>query len=73
MRDNSKDPTPYAVLCDCQTGGNGDDAPVFLTKKQYMVQLNNPDYPWKCPKCGSCAEWDDECQEPNPPEDQETA
>lgn len=70
-RDNSKDPTPYAILC-----GDGSLEPgqhgcglVFLTEIQYLIQLRNPDSPWKCPECGCCAEWDDNSQASNPPED----
>lgn len=67
-RDNSKDPTPWAILC-----GIGELEPsqdgcglVFLTYEQYLAQLRNPDYPWKCPQCGCCAEWDDDCQAVRP-------
>lgn len=32
-----------------------------LTEAQYDAGLDNPDLPWKCPKCGKPAEWDGEC------------
>lgn len=74
MRDNRSDPTPYAVYC------AGDNIPgqapcglVFLTNDEYSAQLKRPNRGWHCPKCLSCASWDDHCQETNPPEDEEAA
>lgn len=62
-RDNRNDPTPYAVLCRVRCGR------VFLTAAQYAAQMDRPNSLWLCPTCGQDAEWDDECQETNPPED----
>lgn len=67
-RDNSKDPTPYAIYCgqgDIEANEHGCGL-VFLTEEQYRIQLGNSDYPWKCPKCLSCAEWDDDSQATRP-------
>lgn len=61
-RDNTKDPTDYAVMCDEGCGL------VFLTEQQYIHQMERPDSLWRCPKCGGGAEWDDDCRETNPPE-----
>ena len=72
-RDNRNDPTPYAVYC------RGDSVPgqqpcglVFLERDGqhgYRYQMSNPDGGWYCPNCGSSANWDDACQETNPPEE----
>lgn len=66
-RDNSGDPTPYAVICygdpDADHAGCGLQ---FLSEEQYGQQLENPDRPWMCPKCDSGqTQWDEECQETN--------
>jgi transposase-like protein len=55
--------TPWAVIClashelgkPCNNGER-----IYLTKKEYMKQLSNPDARWKCPKCGYDASFDDE-------------
>lgn len=65
MRDNRDDPTDYAVYC--QSGCR--PALQFLTAEQEMAGLANPDAPWRCPKCGGLAEWDDDCRATNPPEE----
>ena len=72
MRDNRNDPTPYAIYC------RGDSVPgqkpcglVFLDHAHYIRELMRPNLGWSCPKCGSTANWDDDCQETNPPEDQD--
>lgn len=44
----------YAVIC-------AKDGAVELSEKEYERQLDNPDRPWICPKCGDNAEWDDDC------------
>lgn len=70
MRDNRNDPTPRAVYC------AGDNIPgqkscglVFLTDEEHHAQMMRPNHGWHCPKCLSSANWDDECQETNPPEE----
>jgi len=70
-RDNTNDPTPYAVVCfgdpDMDHPGCGLQ---FLSEEQYSAQLANPDRPWRCPSCGFGATvWDEECQETNRPEE----
>ncbi len=49
----------FAVIC---TGTKRDGEPtcglVPLTYEQYIRQMDAPDEGWKCPKCGSIAEWD---------------
>lgn len=62
-RDNSKDPTDYAVIC----GGRPSCGLQFLTEEQELAGLMNPDAPWRCPKCGDRSEWDDDCRSTNPP------
>lgn len=65
-RNNTKDPTPWAVYCH---GGYGHPRPcglVFLTREQYGQQLAQADAHWRCPRCGALASWDDWCQETNP-------
>lgn len=52
-------PTPYAVLC------NGDNrfsgcGKVYLTQSEYNLQMNHPNYTWRCPKCKQEAYWDDD-------------
>lgn len=48
-----------AVICDhCGIVG--------LTEEQELSQLEVPDQPWNCPRCGGEAEWDDECPSTNP-------
>lgn len=64
-RDNTNDPTPWAVYC--QGDGCG---LIFLTKVQYDQQMSHPDATWHCTMCGGHAEWDDDCQETNPPEEE---
>lgn len=62
MRDNSNDPTPWAVDCpSCKILR-------FLNEEEYNLQIAAPDDLWTCPVCGQPAEWDDECQASNPPE-----
>lgn len=73
-RDNAKDPTPYAVWCsrnmhfrnDKLCGNNG---LVFLSEEEYSQQMRSPNSRWQCPKCLSLADWDDDCQTTNPPEE----
>ena len=36
---------------------------VGLTEAQYMRQLDCPDRPWMCPKCGAPAEYNDTLSE----------
>lgn len=61
-RDNSLDPTPYAVICPVHSY-------VFLKQREYDDQLAAVDTPWRCPACGQDAEWDDSCQAGTGPED----
>jgi hypothetical protein len=65
-RDNRNDPTNAAVIC---LDGCGLQ---FLTDAQELEGLNRPDDPWRCPKCGGRADWDDDCRATNPPEDSTT-
>lgn len=60
-RDNRKDPTNYAVICEVH-------GLQFLKHREYMAQLALPNQKWRCPLCGRVAEWDDDCRETNPPE-----
>ncbi len=48
----------YAV--DCPACGL-----VQLTESEYDFQMDRPDNLWFCPKCGSCAEWNDDTYEEN--------
>lgn len=59
----SPTPTQYAVHCtgsanppNCTPCTSG---PIYLTYREYMRQLCKPNDGWKCPKCGSWADWDD--------------
>lgn len=66
-RDNANDPTPYAVIChgDPDVGHSGCGLQ-FLSEEQYSQQLENPDRPWRCPKCHfGETQWDEDCQETN--------
>ncbi len=54
-------PTPYSVICEGpydlpDVAGCGH---VFLTKQEYINQMNRPDSTWRCPHCGSEAAFDD--------------
>lgn len=71
MRDNTNDPTPWAVICPTLARMSCIDPPglVFLTEDQYLKQLTAPGEKWHCPGCGAEAEWDDYCQATNPPEE----
>lgn len=54
--------TPYAgVICPF-------DGPVDIDRINYLVQMSNPDAPWKCPKCGAISEFNDERYEELHPE-----
>lgn len=44
--------SPYAVLC-WRCGK------VLLTEAEYDEQMARPDNRWRCPRCGTEAEWDD--------------
>lgn len=75
-RDNTNDPTPWAVICPGLTAmqvaakiASEHPGVVFLTEDQYLSQLTAPGDKWHCPGCGAEAEWDDYCQATNPPED----
>lgn len=48
----------YAVICPT-------DGRVALTRDQYIAMLDDMDRPWRCPKCGGVAEWDDDAGETN--------
>lgn len=45
--------TPWAVTCPSH-------GKVFLDKSEYLKQLNNSNSEWKCPKCNSVSDWDDD-------------
>lgn len=45
--------SPYVVLCD-------DHGQQFLTAEEYDYQMSRPDSPWRCPRCGESAQWDDD-------------
>lgn len=76
-RDNSADSTPWAIICPnfrqllLESGVPDREGLglVFLTEEQYLSQLRSPDDSWKCPGCGSDAQWDDYCQSTNPSEE----
>lgn len=42
---------------------------VSLSDENYELQMDNPNQLWYCPICGLQAEWDDDCPETNPAED----
>lgn len=46
----------YAVRCPIH-------GTISITDEQYDAQMNTPDEPWKCPTCGSVAEWDGDGEE----------
>jgi len=54
--------TRDAVICHRGCGR------VALSEEEYDHQLNQPDWGWRCPKCGDSATWDDHCPTTNPPE-----
>lgn len=61
MPRRSETPTPYRVHCHdphCE-GFNG----AFLTRKEYMIQMENADSRWKCPICNCSASWDNDSYE----------
>ncbi len=55
--------TPWAVVCDRH-------GVVCLDETDYDTQLGDPNGRWRCPKCGDVSEWDDECPETNPKEEE---
>jgi hypothetical protein len=56
--------TPYAGIL-CRIHGNVD-----ITLHEYQQQMARPNSKWRCPKCGSDAEFDDDrYEELNPQED----
>lgn len=57
---------PYAGVI-CRQHGNVD-----IDKAEYDRQMSNPNSRWKCPRCGSVSEFDDErFEEINLPEEQQ--
>ena len=52
-----------AIIC----GGSCGLVPI--SPEEELRQLNYPDRGWICPRCGSEANWDDNCPMTNPPED----
>ena len=58
--------TPYAVYCkgnsilDEEAGKYLSCGLVFLTYTEYVKQMNKPNALWRCPNCGSDAQWDDD-------------
>lgn len=50
---------PFSVVCKSGCGRT------FLSEQAYDAQIMEPDSPWKCPKCGGKAEWDDGHYEQN--------
>lgn len=73
MRDNKNDPTPWAVYCKPIFKEDSSCGLQFLSKGDYEYQMARPNQGWICPKCQGYAMWDDECQETNPPEEQEAS
>lgn len=55
--------TPWAIRCygiDPEMGaGPCTKDLVYLTKEEYMRQMNVPSRTWRCPRCGGDAMWDD--------------
>jgi hypothetical protein len=50
--DDRQPDSPYGVICrTCGYQG--------LTKDQYIAQMSDADSLWRCPICGSIAQWDD--------------
>lgn len=75
-RDNSNDATPWAVYCkgELREVGAKPCSPtglMFLREPEYEQQMNQANAFWRCPQCGGRAEWDDDCQETNPPEEED--
>lgn len=44
--------SPFRVICP-------EHGPVHLDGTEYLHQLDRPNRPWRCPRCGSEAAWDD--------------
>lgn len=55
---------PYAGII-CKVHGNVD-----IGRNEYMYQMGQPNSRWKCPKCGSHAEFDDQRYEALHPEEE---
>ena len=51
-------PTEFWWAVDC-----GECGRVPLSRKEYDKQLDRPDDKWRCPKCGSEAWFDGDCEE----------
>ena len=49
---------PFYAAIDCRKCGQ-----VPLSEAGYIQQLDAPDSPWRCPKCGAVAEFDDDYYE----------
>ena len=52
----------YGVIC---LSGCGQGRPTELTEEEYLKQLDKPNQLWRCPQCGSVADWDDDSLETN--------
>jgi hypothetical protein len=48
----SRERTPYAVICRENPLGGPGCGKVYLTQEAYDQQMLNPDATWKCPRCG---------------------
>lgn len=54
-------PAMYQVICDGHgIPGARSCGVVPLTEQEYVWQLERPDAPWQCPRCGASAQWDDD-------------
>jgi hypothetical protein len=58
---SGRERTQYAVTClgPFDLPGNGHGL-VYLTKEEYIQQLDRPDSTWRCPICHYDAIWDDD-------------
>ena len=53
-----RQPSPYAVTCHyCSSDDSA--ALIYLTKDEYMAQMQHASAQWVCPDCGENADWED--------------